>query len=38
MAARELERCVRELRFKGALVNGFSQVDDPDTAVYYDLP
>jgi gamma-resorcylate decarboxylase len=38
LAARELERCVRELRFKGALVNGFSQVDDPDTAVYYDLP
>jgi 2,3-dihydroxybenzoate decarboxylase len=38
LAARELERCVRELRFEGALVNGFSQVGDPDTAVYYDLP
>lgn len=37
-AARELERCVRELGFKGALVNGFSQVKDPASAVYYDLP
>ena len=27
-----------ELGFKGALVNGFSQVGDPDNAVYYDLP
>jgi predicted TIM-barrel fold metal-dependent hydrolase len=26
------------LRFKGALVNGFSQVNDPGSAVYYDLP
>ena len=26
LAARELERCVRELGFCGALVNGFSQV------------
>jgi gamma-resorcylate decarboxylase len=37
-AARELERCVTELGFKGALVNGFSQVDDPENAIYYDLP
>src|SRR5690349_17324415 len=37
-AARELTRCVRELGFVGALVNGFSQVANPDTAVYYDLP
>jgi 2,3-dihydroxybenzoate decarboxylase len=37
-AARELARCVRELKFKGAMVNGFSQVGTPDTAVYYDLP
>ena len=34
----ELARCVVELGFKGALVNGFSQVGDPDNAVYYDLP
>ncbi len=37
-AARELERCVKELGFRGALVNGFSQVGDAETAVYYDLP
>src|SRR5712692_11151956 len=37
LAVRELERCVR-LGFKGALVNGFSQVNDKDMAVYYDLP
>lgn len=32
----ELERCVKQLGFRGALVNGFSQVGDPDSAVYYD--
>jgi 2,3-dihydroxybenzoate decarboxylase len=37
-ATAELERCVRELGFRGALVNGFSQVGSPDTAIYYDLP
>jgi 2,3-dihydroxybenzoate decarboxylase len=37
-ATRELERCVKELGFRGALVNGFSQVNDADTSVYYDLP
>jgi predicted TIM-barrel fold metal-dependent hydrolase len=37
-AAAELDRAVRELKFKGALVNGFSQVGTPDTAVYYDQP
>ena len=35
-AARELVRCVDELGFKGALVNGFTQVADHDGAVYYD--
>jgi predicted TIM-barrel fold metal-dependent hydrolase len=38
IATRELERCVTQLGFKGALVNGFSQVATPDTSVYYDLP
>ncbi len=38
VAIRELERCVNELGFKGALVNGFSQIVDPESAVYYDLP
>ena len=37
-AAAELQRCVRDLKFKGALVNGFSQVGSADSAVYYDLP
>jgi 2,3-dihydroxybenzoate decarboxylase len=37
-AAKELTRCVRELKFCGALVNGFSQVNEPDSVVYYDLP
>jgi len=37
-ATRELERCVRDLGFKGALVNGFSQVDTPDNVVYLDDP
>lgn len=38
MATRELERCMKDLGFKGALVNGFSQVDTPDNCVYYDAP
>ena len=37
-AARELTRCVKDLGFCGALVNGFSQVGEADSAVYYDLP
>jgi len=37
-ATRELIRCVKDLGFKGALANGFSQVADHDNAVYYDLP
>ena len=37
-AATELSRCVKELGFKGALVNGFTQGDDPTVPLYYDLP
>jgi 2,3-dihydroxybenzoate decarboxylase len=37
-AAKELMRCVRELGFVGALVNGFSQAGKADSALYYDLP
>lgn len=37
-AAAELERCVNELGFKGALVNGFTQKHEADTALYYDFP
>jgi 2,3-dihydroxybenzoate decarboxylase len=36
LATRELTRCVTQLGFKGALVNGFSQVNDKDTVAYYD--
>jgi gamma-resorcylate decarboxylase len=35
-AADELERCVTELDFRGALVNGYSSVGDLGTARYYD--
>lgn len=37
-AARELERCVKELGFHGFLVNGFSQVGDEQSVAYYDAP
>ena len=35
-AAEELERAVRQLGFRGALVNGYSSVGDLDTPAYYD--
>ena len=38
LAIRELDRCIRDLGFKGVLVNGFSQVGDAETVAYYDLP
>ena len=38
LASRELERCITQLGFKGALVNGFSQVGTPENVVYYDAP
>jgi gamma-resorcylate decarboxylase len=34
----ELTRAVNDLGFKGVMVNGFSQVGDADTIVYYDDP
>ncbi len=37
-ASAELEYCVKELGFKGAMVNGFTQKDTPDSAIYYDIP
>lgn len=36
MATAELERCVKTMGFKGALVNGFSQVNDENHLTYYD--
>ena len=38
LATRELERCMQDLGFRGALVNGFSQVGTPENVVYYDAP
>ena len=38
LACAEMERCVNELGFVGALVNGFSQADSEESALYYDLP
>ena len=38
LATLELKRCMQDLGFKGALVNGFSQVNDPENVVYYDAP
>jgi 2,3-dihydroxybenzoate decarboxylase len=36
MAAKELQRCVKELGMVGALANGFSQIGDPNTIAYLD--
>lgn len=38
VAAAELTRCVKELGFQGAMINGFTQKDVPDSAIYYDFP
>jgi 2,3-dihydroxybenzoate decarboxylase len=37
-AAAELERAVEHLGFRGALVNGFSNLGDLETVAYYDEP
>jgi predicted TIM-barrel fold metal-dependent hydrolase len=37
-ASKELVRCVKDLGFKGALVNGFTQKEVPDSAIYFDIP
>jgi predicted TIM-barrel fold metal-dependent hydrolase len=36
LAAKELQRCVKELGMVGALANGFSQIGDPNTIAYLD--
>ncbi len=38
LATQELTRCMKDLGFKGANVNGFSQVAEGDSVVYLDLP
>jgi predicted TIM-barrel fold metal-dependent hydrolase len=37
-ASEELTRCVKELGFKGCMVNGFQQAGDADNVKYYDFP
>jgi predicted TIM-barrel fold metal-dependent hydrolase len=37
-ACYELARAIRDLKFKGVMVNGFSQIHDASTIVYYDDP
>jgi predicted TIM-barrel fold metal-dependent hydrolase len=37
-AADELERCVKQLGFKGAMVNGYSNIQDENTGEYTDEP
>lgn len=37
-AARELERCVNQLGFKGTLINGYTNVGDTTTGEYLDDP
>jgi 2,3-dihydroxybenzoate decarboxylase len=38
IASQELERCIKDLGFKGALVNGYSQTNDAARVLHYDLP
>jgi predicted TIM-barrel fold metal-dependent hydrolase len=38
IATQELERCIKELGFRGALVNGYSQVAGSNALLHYDLP
>jgi len=37
-AADELDRCVKQLGFKGVLINGYSNIQDENTAEYTDEP
>ena len=37
-AAKELERCVKEYGFVGAMINGFTNTADPTKALYLDDP
>ncbi len=37
-ASEELTRCIKELGFYGAMLNGFTQKDVEESAIYYDIP
>jgi predicted TIM-barrel fold metal-dependent hydrolase len=38
VARQELERCIKDLGFRGALVNGYSQTSEASRVLHYDLP
>ena len=38
LAIAELERCMKDLGMRGALVNGFSQANSLENCLYYDMP
>jgi predicted TIM-barrel fold metal-dependent hydrolase len=38
LATQELQRAIKDLGFKGALVNGYSQAQDSNKPIHYDLP
>jgi predicted TIM-barrel fold metal-dependent hydrolase len=38
LATSEVQRCIRDLGFKGVLVNGYTQAPDARTPIHYDLP
>jgi predicted TIM-barrel fold metal-dependent hydrolase len=38
LATQELQRAIGDLGFKGALVNGYSQAQEANKAIHYDLP
>ena len=37
-ACEELTRCIKDLGFKGCMINGFTQRGDADSAIYLDAP
>jgi len=37
-ACKELTRAIKELKFKGVMLSGFSQIGDEKTIIYYDDP
>jgi len=37
-ACKEITRAVKDLKFKGVMLNGFSQIGDEKTIIYYDDP
>src|SRR5262245_2738345 len=38
IATQELERCIKDLGFRGVLVNGYSRTNEASRVLHYDLP